>query len=272
MIYSDYDWSEGYVPEDEEITDEQKLEWFKEGFIRDKENLLGEIMYARKHTADEAKKDTRLPAAYYAVLDKLFEKLIAKIEDTCLFKELEDWWAYSYTIGSEGAALELQHFSSVDFDKEGRAGFTDVDSFFELIRIPCKLLTVDDFAKLYNVEQGTIRQWIRRGKIRTAKKYGNEWRIPELTALPGRGYSFGQYEWKDDLTDVPEQYEQFRRPAVATFDQSRKDPKVFHVSLSRKDEDLVSFEMDVKEREKLELFLIAHPMVKFISDIYASWG
>lgn len=272
MNYSDYDYSEGYIPEEEEITDEQKLEWFKESFIRYKENLLGEIGFQRKDVARKAATDARRSAAYYAVLDKLFEKLIDLVEQTRLFEELEDWWAYSYSISSEGATVELQHFRSVDFDKEGQPGFTDVDESFVVAHVPCKLLTAEEYSKLYEVEQGTVRQWIRRGKIRTAKKYGNEWRIPELTDVPGRGYRFGQYEWKDDLTDVPPEFEAFRRPAIATFEQSQKDTKMFHVSLSRKDDNNQCFELDTKEREKLELFLIAHPMVKYISDEYATWG
>lgn len=43
-----------------------------------------------------------------------------------------------------------------------------------LLQIPVKMLTTGEFAQLRGVEDVTVRQWIRRGKIRTAVKYGNE--------------------------------------------------------------------------------------------------
>ena len=214
-----------------------------------------------------AETDRKHSAAYYAVMIKLFDKLIKKTEHAVLFSHLEDWWSYSYSVSSDGGFVELEHHGSVSFDENGSIIFDETDQSFVVAKVPCRLLTVEEYAQLYQVETGTVRQWIRRGKIRTAKKFGNEWRIPELTEIPSRGYKFGQYKWEDDLTDVPDEYEFLRQPAIASFSQDRDDTKLFHVNIERLNKPSEDMTLSAPEREKLELFLIAHPMVRYLTSL-----
>lgn len=264
MGYKDGDFDEDdYLLEGP--TEEQKLEWFNENNIREKDQLISEMEYERSKVRREAESDREHSAAYYAVMDKLFDRLITKTKQTRLFNHLEDWWAYQFSISSDGGIVELQYTGYASFNEKGHQTGAVIDEFFEVIHVPCRLLTVEEYAQLYKVETGTVRQWIRRGKIRTAKKYGNEWRIPELTDVPQRGYKMGQYQWKEELTDVPESYEYMKSPAIATFYQDKEDTKLFHFKLSRKD-DFRETTLSLPEREKLELYLIAHPLVKYLPE------
>lgn len=264
MGYRDGDFDEDdYLPEGP--TEKQKLEWFNENNIRQKDQLISEMEYDRGEIKRRAENDREHSAAYYAVLDHMYEQLIAKTQRTHLFNKLEEWWAYTYSISHEGAIVELQYTSWAQFNEKGDEIGALVSESFEVVNVPCRLLTVEEYAQLYRVETGTVRQWIRRGKIRTAKKYGNEWRIPELTDVPQRGYKFGQYQWKEELTDVPEGYEYMKAPAIATFYQDKEKTKLFHFKVSRKN-DFNETTLSTPERERLELYLIAHPLVKYLPD------
>ena len=109
-----------------------------------------------------------------------------------------------------------------------------------------------------------VRQWIRRGKIRNAKKRGREWLIPELTELPGRGYQSGVYEWYEYLEDLPEEYEFLRKYTVVIINQNRENKKVYEVTYAAGGVRPEKKEYSEKERERLELFLISHPQIHFI--------
>lgn len=264
MGYKDGDFDEDdYFPE--ELTEEQNLELFNEKNIREKEQLIDEMEFHRDQLKRNAENDREHTAAYYSVLDKLFDALIEKTRKTKLFDKLEDWWAYAYSISSDGGKVELQYYKWVQYDNEGEMRTGHIDQSFVVINVPCRLLTVEEYARLYRVETGTVRQWIRRGKIRTARKFGNEWRIPELTDVPQRGYRAGTYIWSEELTDVPECYEYLRQPAIATLSQDPDNTNLFHVTIGRKNSGYQRVDLSTQEREKLELFLIAHPMVNYLA-------
>lgn len=46
---------------------------------------------------------------------------------------------------------------------------------------------------MLGIEPVTVRQWIRRGKLRHAKKNGRDWLIPDTEDKPQRGFSPVQY-------------------------------------------------------------------------------
>ena len=51
------------------------------------------------------------------------------------------------------------------------------DERYCLLTMKAKLLTVDEYAKLHRIEHVTAVTRIRRGKLRSAVKFGKEWRI-----------------------------------------------------------------------------------------------
>ena len=261
MDHRDVDYDE--YDEPEMATDEENYDFFNEMYIRDKNKLIGEMEFHRDQIKRKAETDREHTAAYYLVLVKLFDNLIEKTENTKLFNALEDWWTYSYSISSEGGKVQLDYYQWVQYSKEGDMVSGLPIQSFDVVNIPCRLLTVEEYARLYRVETGTVRQWIRRGKIRTAKKFGREWRIPELTDVPQRGYKMGNYVWSEVLTDVPDCYAFLKDPALVGLWQDPNDPNLFHMRVSRKDES-TDYNLSTQEREKLELFLIGHPLVEYV--------
>lgn len=62
-----------------------------------------------------------------------------------------------------------------------------------LITVECDYLTVEQYASMLGIEPVTVRQWIRRGKLRHAKKNGRDWLIPDTEDKPRRGFTSVQY-------------------------------------------------------------------------------
>ena len=141
-------------------------------------------------------------------MKKLLDLFYARVEKTILPKQLEDWWFYSYDVSYRGIHLYLNHYKAVYLNEEKtESGFEELDQVFKLLEIPAIMLTVDEYAKLYQVEQVTVRQWIRRCKLRTVLKEGKEWRISVLTDVPGRGFEPARYRWFKELSDLPPEFE-----------------------------------------------------------------
>ncbi len=133
---------------------------------------------------------------------------------------------------------------------------------------------MDQYAQAYGVTATTVRQWIRRGKLRSAVKMGSEWRIPELAEVRGRGYLCDTYDRKEYLTDLPPKYEFFIDYDYVSFMQNKESKNLFDVSFGMRHEDNESpeeyekkkqthrkIQIDKKEREKFELYLISNPFV-----------
>ena len=104
--------------------------------------------------------------------------------------------------GDDNSSLGSTDFSE-DFIKEFSNSSTEIQNKLNFCR----------YFRAYPLNDGDevtiraiwVRQWIRRGKLRSAVKAGSEWRIPELSEIIGRGYRRGTFHWDDKLSDVPEE-------------------------------------------------------------------
>ncbi len=246
------------------------LELFKSGIPRTKEDLLLIIEELREMARRRSSKDTFRPASYYARLDEMFLELKSKIEKTHLFFNLEDWWGYAIWVGSPGMKVTLDYYLDARFDAQGILVSAHKDTSFEIASVPSRLLLVEEYAKLFDVESPTIRQWIRRGKIRTAIKSGREWRIPELTNPPRRGYSPGEYVWTKELEDAPEGFEYLREPASVYIDQKKPKSEGFTMQVSR-DGKRTLYDLSTLQRELLECYFIANPAVTCTTEGYVEY-
>ena len=178
-------------------------------------------------------------------------------------------WCYEVGFNSKSICLEIDYCELYGFTDDGILA-SSVKNSFTLIEIHSKLLSVDEYAKIYDVGVGTVRQWIRRGKIRTAIKEGNEWRIPELTEKPTRGFDCGMYGWKDEIHGLPKKYEFINDYDSVTIDRDMDDNKLYHAyfhgefdkeqGFSKKNYD---YQMDRNEVEKLELVLISNKDIEY---------
>ena len=232
----------------------------REDCFTTKKDLIDWLDDARVRIKIKSETDIKHSAAFYYIYDKLLVSFMEKISETILFEHLEDFWHYAISLSDEGAVLYLEHYT---YKNHGKVINYMSDQLFTLLYVRSKTLTVDEYAKTYGVTAGTVRQWIRRGKIRNAIKVGSEWRIPELTELPARGYSSGLYMWYEQLKNLPEEYEFLNNYGAALFNQDQKDRNYFNIQFVASGVDTKEMRVGIKEREKIELFLIAHPQIHF---------
>lgn len=227
-----------------------------------KEDILLWISEAKRRIKKKSETDNLHSAAFYHIYENLLDKFERKICNTVLFAHLEDCWYYELSISYSGAQLSLRHANQGQIGDKGNVVITE-DQHFRLVTVETRLLTVEDYANTYGVNTGTVRQWIRRGKIRSAIKIGNEWRIPELTDMPVRGYQSGVYIWTGYLRNLPKEYEFLREYNTALFNQDPIDKNKFRITFVAQGIEPKDVICDTQEREKIELFMISHPQIKY---------
>lgn len=245
----------------------QYSDQFKKNHMTSKQDLLKKFDCIIKTVNQKSQDDTRHSAAYYHVVNELLKKFQKKLVSTRLFTELEDWWAYELTLSYDGIYLFCNHYNFHGLAPDNKLDMV-CDQEFILLSVKSQLLTVEQYAEQYGVESVTVRQWIRRGKIRTATKYGKEWRIPILTEPPTRGYSPASYSWKQPLTELPKGYEflvAYDKVLILQIPEAKRQYQLFF-STTDNIEIKKCIQVTEAEKEKLELFLIAHPLVKYDMD------
>ena len=238
-----------------------------------KRDVQWELDYRLNTLYEFAGYDSWHSVKYYTLLKDLIRSFKRKLELTVLPKRLEDWWRYTYEMSHKGVRLYVEHINTVWLNEEtGELDEETVDQVFPLISYDARMLTVDEYAKLYDVEPVTVRQWIRRGKLREAEKVGKEWRISELTDVPGRArYEPAKYKWIARLKDIPDEFAFLSK--YTNIDIRKRDPNVteadpqitYYAFLSsratRGDDEAVPLSDEKKDR--LEAYLIANPDVLF---------
>ena len=252
---------------------EEALHEYWEDSIRNKDELLAEIDHIKEEWEEKSKSDSSHSVGYYRVLLSLIDRFKERVRKARLF-DAQEYWGYNILINCEGVTLSIECtdncMSSSDYEDEypesldpDGIGYSTSASY-DLIREEARQLTVDEYASIYDVDSVTVRQWIRRGKIRCAVKKGNEWRIPELYDLPKRGYTSASYLIMDQLTDLPFEFSCLNDYASIHINQDVTDKKQYRVTLEAVDETTKELILGKNEKEKLELLLIASPQVKWV--------
>ena len=259
---------------DEMIDDADRLEVFNETALTTQDELVKSLDEVIGKIEDESKTDTEHSQSFYARYKDLVIKFRDEIKKNTFPSKLEDWWRYEYEVRESGASLRMSHIDWFYFDKSDIVD-EDVDTTFNLLDVKTKLLTVEQYAQAYGVTTTTVRQWIRRGKLRTAVKAGSEWRIPELAECLSRKYGYRRYTRKETLTDLPAEYTFFNDYDYVMLSQNEQKKDLYdvcfvknHDYLSGETEEEImqkyyrEIQLDQKEREKFELYLIANPFVE----------
>lgn len=283
----------------EEFLDEE-IAIFQKETLQTKEEILESVKETRRRYSEESLSgDAKHKPPFYKAIDSLLETFYNAVLSRHLPEPLNDWWDYSYVIESSGIKLLLNHFSW----SHSYGGSYDCsrDEKYALFEVPTKMMTVSEFAKVSGVEPVTVRQWIRRAKIRNAIKYGREWLIPELTESPKRNrYIPCHYYWSATLANLPRNIEYLNEYKCVFICQSSDNVKEFimtlYPSVPRKfirrldfsgagnvvNEDkeeyrsLYSDELAGEqvrvisscEREELELYLIGNPIVESETEMH----
>ena len=267
-----------------------EVEEFNKVSIRTIKRLLARILVARAEFAVEAESGEKKHAdAFYTVIDKLFERFYEVVRLTVLPEPLPDWWFYTFEVRTSGIKLLLNHY---DWEAKSEKEYECSRSLsvIALREVPARLLTVGEYAEKFGVEQGTVRQWIRRAKIRSAVRYGREWLIPELAEVKrAQYYTPCEYYWSSELTDLPEEYDFLKHFCNLYFTQDRYSRKQYKLSLYSEGEHWALFDSEDSierrkqvlqqypslrlseqaevlltgaKREKMEMYLIGNPLVQ----------
>ena len=195
------------------------------------------------------------------------ERFEKEIKRKVIFDAPEDWWAYSIEMRSSDISLFLEHYKIL-FPAKGTP-VMDVknDERYCLLTMKPKLLTVEEYAKMHKIEHVTAVTRIRRGKLRSAVKFGKEWRIPALSPPITESYTSATYKWDTYLSRLPIRYELINDYCKADFYQDQEDLKKYHVVFSGEGVEPLDIECDRDQRGSIEQLLIAHPDVNCESEV-----
>ena len=249
------------------VDENTALELFRSQVMTGKADILTNVQWQIREAQEESEEADIARMPFLRTLIEMLGRFEKKIDKTPLFEAPDPWWAFSFEIASTAITLNLEHYTSVTFNAEREIEDSEVDATLPLLSVKAQMLTVDDFAVRTHVLPVTVRQWIRRGKLRTAVKAGTEWRIPELTEIPVRGYRSARYEWDTELIGLPEEFAYISQYRSAEFSQDSADKNLFHIDFSDGEKEM-RINCNTKGREQLELMLIANPLVNYVSDSF----
>ena len=235
-----------------------------------KQSVIATLDNASKNVMSEMRNNPQHTLQYYNALSFLLDKVIVEIASRNIF-DAPDGWFYSFEITNKNAAMYIRHVSEIQEDEDGSV-VLDIDERFRLINYPVGLLTVVQFASRSKIEAGTVRQWIRRGKLRNAIKVGGEWRIPEITDPPTRGFTPVRYYNNGQFFFLPKEIGASfnQHPSVIDIYKS-KEEKGYIVLFDYAPAILPQKLLTDAEREKLELMLIGNPNIANSASVVGRW-
>lgn len=198
----------------------------------------------------------------------LCEKFHAAVKKSKLPVLTELWWFYEYQFLGNSMELNLCQASDIDVQNDELVGMSSTVEH-TLIRVECDYLTVEQYAVMHGVKNVTVRQWIRRGKLRHAKKNGRDWLIPDTEEKPRRGFATVQY-----LVEDKEHIESDEFPMLSASDsisivQDPDDKHKFYCFLSDFRANInTKLELTRSEVERLEHTIIESGKARVEEGIY----
>lgn len=236
---------------------EDKLQAFKAMHNFSKQELIQSL----ERFEDEQVRDNidGYSEAKRVVLRGLFHRFRKALADARIPTMTEDWWFYDIELTEDSIDLGLWYCKKAELAGDG--GVNTEDSLeHTLMSVKCDHLTVDEYASLHGVTTTTVRQWIRRGQLRSAVKVGRDWIIPALTDNPSRGHQSVSYAW-DELSRRTIQKFPYLADADSVFiDRDEDNSSRFTATLFfRSEGTALDIQLTAAEREKLELALLSDP-------------
>lgn len=233
-------------------------EFYEMGFCETKEELVEAIEdYIERYEESENEDDVMDNAK---VIYEVVKELARLVKKATMPEKLDNYWYYTAAIDENKAYVALAHADECDLNSQGEIKYLSSDAMYEIISTPVPDVSSAEFAELVGVKEVTIRQWIRRGKLTSGYKMGNQWRIPVVAVINDYGVAGqSEYEWKTYLGNLPEEFEYLNDySSVVIWQNSNRTGKY---SVEFYGNEAKCIEMDVKEKEKLEVFLVAHPNI-----------
>ncbi|MDT3427313.1 hypothetical protein J2Z22_002864 [Paenibacillus forsythiae] len=200
--------------------------------------------------------------SYRSTMIDLCERFQSALDNCSLPQLTDDWWFYDYERTNDGIDLKLYFCEEFDIDKDGMESMTFTEEF-TLLSVKCDYVNVEQFATTNNVTEITVRQWIRRGKLRTAKKVGRDWLIPLIAVKPARGFSPASYYWDRLPTTLSDSFPFLVGYNCIYIFQNKQAKQQFDCILGYPGQnDRMKTTLTATEREKLELALISSSVVR----------
>ena len=80
------------------------------------------------------------------------------------------------------------------------------------------------------------------------------------------------YKWETPLSSIPKEFSYLDGFVSVSISQKRNEKQCFKISLWKEDEGMPdkSFDLDMNEREKLELYLIGNPEIEYVQHFQES--
>ncbi|MFK2827160.1 helix-turn-helix domain-containing protein [Bacillus sp. B190/17] len=209
--------------------------------------------------------DQQFTENYHKNILRLCERFQETLDNSLLPELTDDWWYYDFDLKNDGIELNLYYCNELELDENGELSGTTATQGFTLLNIKCDYLSVGQFAELHNVTDTTVRQWIRRGKLRTAKKVGRDWLIPSIAEKPTRGFKNVAYHWHFLPQSLSEQFCYLKDYNSIYIFQSKDNKAEFECIFGYPGTNNRSkVILTATEREKLELALIGSDLVEVI--------
>ncbi|MBE6034934.1 MAG: helix-turn-helix domain-containing protein [Clostridiales bacterium] len=188
---------------------------------------------------------------------ELCEKFKIKLDKCMLPRLIDDWWFYEYTLTTDGIELNLMYCQEIEIENGGNYSMTSTQHS-TMLSVKCDYFKVEEYANYYGVTTTTVRQWIRRGKLRSAKKNGRDWIIPSIADKPKRGFESVSYNWEQLPEKILSEFPILKNYESIYIFQDEEDKSRFNCILGCLTSDN-RFRVSItnQEREKLELALIS---------------
>ncbi len=191
--------------------------------------------------------------------------------DICHLPDLGEGFGYFVEVRTDAIVLYIKFVVEYKYISETNKKIFDTSDEYEIINLPFKLLTIEEYAKLNDTTSYVVAQWIRRGKLKNAKKIGREWYIPEIEEIT-KDTKEAVYMWKTTNEKIfNEEYDNFNRYNKAIIRQSAESKLKFLFILyddytGNSEEKL----LDTKEKQKIETMLIGNNKVKYTNNLIIS--
>ena len=178
-----------------------------------------------------------------------------------------------YHIQEKNDGLELQelYFEDIEIYSDECDCYLVLDYLLAnkqpVLKVTCEYIKVQEYAALNGVTENTVRNWIRRGKLRNVIKEGRDWMIPVLCENPERGFSEVAYVWGNCPEDIKNEMPDIPDNGMLVITRGAYGEGSYIVTVT----DLTNNTQEVKilssaERERLEAKMIASPQVTIIDD------
>lgn len=163
---------------------------FREDYVFTREDILKSLELFVEH--ERLNKEPAYSNEVVKNRVKLCKKFIVAVKKCKLPVLTELWWYYEYQFLDNSMELNLCQADKIEVENNEISSMTSTVEH-TLITVECDYLTVEQYASMLGIEPVTVRQWIRRGKLRHAKKNGRDWLIPNTEDKPRRGFTCVQY-------------------------------------------------------------------------------